>query len=228
MQRMKTKTLLMLDKEQIRSFYDQFGPKQDWQRFYEGAATRDLLAHGTFEGAHAVFELGCGTGWLAKDLLSRYLPESATYTGFDLSSTMVTLAQKRLAKFGKRAEVHLTDGSLKLPFPDLQFDRFVSNYVLDLLPPEDIGMVMQEAYRVLMTNGRLCLISLTDGSTPFSQILIWLWRQVFTFRPSLLGGCRPLKLLGFISEKRWEVLHHNLVVAYGIPSEVVVAQKLST
>jgi ubiquinone/menaquinone biosynthesis C-methylase UbiE len=216
----------MLNREQVRSFYDQFGTKQDWQRFYEGAAIRDLLAHGAFEKAHAVFELGCGTGWFAKDLLSRYLPESATYMGFDLSSTMVTLAGNRLAKFGKRAELRLTDGSLKLLLPDLKFDRFVSNYVLDLLPPEDIGIVLQEAHRVLVANGRLCLISLTDGPTLFSQILIWLWRKVFSFRPSLLGGCRPVKLLGFVSEKRWEVVHHNVVVTFGIPSEVVVAQKL--
>jgi ubiquinone/menaquinone biosynthesis C-methylase UbiE len=225
---MKSKVLFMLNREQVRSFYDQFGTKQDWQRFYEGPAIRDLLAHGAFERAHAVFELGCGTGWFAKDLLSRYLPESATYMGFDLSSTMVTLARNRLAKFGKRAEVRLTDGSLKLPLPDWQFDRFVSNYVLDLLPPEDIGMVLQEAHRVLVAHGRLCLISLTYGPTPFSQILIWLWRQVFTFRPGLLGGCRPVKLLGFISEKRWQVVHHNVVVTLGIPSEVVVAQKLPT
>jgi ubiquinone/menaquinone biosynthesis C-methylase UbiE len=225
---MKPKVLFMLNREQVRSFYEQFGTKQDWQRFYEGPAIRELLAHGAFERAHAVFELGCGTAWFAKDLLSRYLTESATYMCFDLSSTMVTLARSRLAKFGKRAEVRLTDGSLKLPLPDLQFDRFVSNYVLDLLPPEDIGIVLQEAHRVLAANGRLCLISLTYGPTPFSQILIWLWRQFFTFRPSLLGGCRPVKLLGFISEKRWEVVHHNLVVTFGIPSEVVVAQKLPT
>jgi hypothetical protein len=88
------------------------------------------------------------------------------------------------------------------------------------------SMVMQEAHRVLVTHGRLYLISLTYGLTPFSQILIWLWRQFFTFHPSLLGGCRPVKLLGFLSEKRWEVVHHNVVVTFGIPSEVVVAQKL--
>jgi ubiquinone/menaquinone biosynthesis C-methylase UbiE len=223
---MISKGLLMLNREQVRSFYDQFGTKQDWQRLYEGPAIRDLLAHGAFERAHAVFELGCGTGWFAKNLLSRYLPESATYMCFDLSSTMVTLARNRLAKFGKRAEVCLTDGSLKLLLPDLKFDRFVSNYVLDLLPLEDIGIVLQEAHRVLVANGRLCLISLTDGPTLFSQILIWLWRKVFSFRPSLLGGCRPVKLLGFVSEKKWKVVHHNVVVTFGIPSEVVVVQKL--
>ena len=41
----------MLNREQVRSFYDRFGKNQDWQRFYEGPAIRDLLAHGAFEKA---------------------------------------------------------------------------------------------------------------------------------------------------------------------------------
>jgi ubiquinone/menaquinone biosynthesis C-methylase UbiE len=139
---------------------------------------------------------------------------------------MVSLAKDRLHKYGPRAEVRLTDGSLKLPLPDSQFDRFISNYVLDLLPPEDIEVVMQEAHRVLVPQGRLCLISLTHGFSILSRAVVWLWRRVFAFRPVLVGGCRPLMLLDFISEKTWEVVHHSSVVALGIPSEVLVACKL--
>jgi ubiquinone/menaquinone biosynthesis C-methylase UbiE len=215
----------MLSREEVRSFYNRFGAKQDWQRFYEGPAIRDLLAHGAFEKAQALFELGCGTGRFAEELLSGYLPDSATYVCFDLSSTMVTLARNRLAKFGRRVDVRLTDGSLKLPVPVFQFDRFISNYVLDLLPPGDIRVVLQEAHRVLVPNGILCLISLTCGFTLPSRIVIWFWRRVFAFRPGLVGGCRPLNLLDFIPEKTWQLLHHSSVVAFGIPSEVIVARK---
>jgi ubiquinone/menaquinone biosynthesis C-methylase UbiE len=216
----------MLSREQVRSFYDQFGAKQDWQRFYEGPAIRDLLAHGAFEKARAVFEFGCGTGWFAEHLLAYHLPESATYLCFDLSSTMVTLTKARLAKYGNRAQVHLTDGSLELPLPDLEFNRFVSNYVLDLLPPEDIHIVLQEAHRILTPGGRLCLISLTHGLSPLSRTLSWVWKLLFSVRPSLVGGCRPVELLEFISKKMWQVVHHHSVVTFGIPSEVVVACKL--
>ena len=216
----------MLTTEQVRSFYNRFGAKQDWQRFYEGSAVRDLLAHGVFEKARAVFELGCGTGALAENLLSRYLSKDASYFCLDLSSTMVSLAKDRLHKYGPRAEVRLTDGSTKLPLPDSRFDRFISNYVLDLLPPEDIEGVMHEAHRVLVPQGRLCLISLTHGFSILSRTVVWLWRRVFAFRPALVGGCRPVKLFDFLPEKRWQVLHHNLVATFGIPSEVVVACKL--
>ena len=220
-----TGTRRMLSKDEIRSFYDRFGKKQDWQRFYEGPAIRDLLAHGSFENARAVFELGCGTGALAESLLSRYLSKESTYLCFDLSSTMVSLAKTRLNKYDPRAEVRLTEGSTKLPLPDSRFDRFISNYVLDLLPPDEIEVVVREAHRVLAPEGRLCLISLTYGNTLASQVVIWLWRRVFAFRPALVGGCRPVKLFDFLSEKMWQVQHHNLVATFGIPSEVIVARK---
>jgi ubiquinone/menaquinone biosynthesis C-methylase UbiE len=216
----------MLNREQVRSFYDRFGTRQDWQGFYEGPAIRDLLANGGFEKAHSVFELGCGTGALAENVLTHYLSKEATYLCFDISSTMVSLAKTRLKKYGPRAEIHLTDGSLKLPLLGSRFDRFISNYVLDLLPPEDIEVVMKEAHRVLEPEGRLCLISLTYGNTSASRIIIWLWRRIFGFHPSLVGGCRPVELLDFISEKMWQVVHCNSVATFGIPSEVVVACKL--
>lgn len=215
-----------MSKEKIRSFYDRLGAKQDWQRFYEGPAVRDLLAHGAFEKARTIFELGCGTGVLAETLLSRYLSKEATYLCFDISSTMVSLAKTRLNKYGPQAEIRLTKGSLMLPLPDSRFDRFISNYVLDLLSREDIEVVMHEAHRVLEPEGRLCLISLTYGNTLASQLVIWLWKRIFGIHPSLVGGCRPVKLLDFISEKMWKVFHHNLVTTFGIPSEVIIARKL--
>jgi len=218
----------MLTREQVRSFYNRFGKKQDWQRLYEGSAVRDLIAHGAFEKAHAVFELGCGTGWFAKKLLGQYLPESATYLCFELSTTMVTLTKKRLVEYDARAHIKLTDGSLKLRLQDSQYDRFISNYVLDLLPPEDIQALLEEAHRILMPGGLLCVVSLTHGITRFSRIVIWLWKRVYALRPELAGGCRPLNLVDFVSERKWHWVHHNLFVTFGIPSEVVVARKESS
>jgi ubiquinone/menaquinone biosynthesis C-methylase UbiE len=216
----------MLSREQVRSFYDRFGTKQDWQRFYEGPAIRDLLAHGAFEEAGAVLELGCGTGRLAAELLVHRLPASAAYLCLDISSTMVTLSQNRLSQFKNRAKVRLTDGSPRLSVPDSHFDRFIANYVLDLMPAEEIRTILKEAHRVLVPGGRICLISLTEGFTLFSRMVVWLWKQVYLRRPSLVGGCRPLQLLDFLSHDSWKLLHHSSITTLGIPSEVVVARKV--
>jgi ubiquinone/menaquinone biosynthesis C-methylase UbiE len=212
-----------LTRAQARAFYDRFGSKQDSQAFYEDAAVRDLLAHAEFERANAVFEFGCGTGRFAETLLSRHLPAAARYVGRDVSTTMVDLARQRLARFADRADVRVTDGAPRIEVPEGAFDRFVSNYVLDLLTAGDIADIVSAARRVLTAEGRLCLVSLTHGSTPASRLVSWLWARVHRLRPQLVGGCRPLALLPFLSAEEWHILHHNVIVAYGIPSEVVVA-----
>jgi ubiquinone/menaquinone biosynthesis C-methylase UbiE len=214
-----------LSRDEIRIFYDRFGTKQDWQRFYEGPALRDLLKNGRFDSAGSVFELGCGTGAFARQLLADYLPTEGSYLGVDISSTMVALARERLARFKGRAEVRLTDGSLRYELPGESFDRFVSNYVLDLLPPEDIGEVLHEAHRLIRPDGRLCLMSLTHGRTWPSRLLTGAWDRLHRLRPGLVGGCRPVELLEFVRGNSWGIDYQNVVTAFGISSEVVVASK---
>ncbi|MEZ4617518.1 MAG: class I SAM-dependent methyltransferase [Caldilineaceae bacterium] len=138
-----------LSRSDVKSFYDRLGIGQDWQRFYEGAAIRALCDNGKFTTTDAILELGCGTGAFALDLFQHYLPPTAWYLGLDISSTMVDLARERLAGFGRRAQVWLTDGALTFPFRAASFDRWVANYVLDLLPPDDIRQVLAEAHRLL-------------------------------------------------------------------------------
>jgi ubiquinone/menaquinone biosynthesis C-methylase UbiE len=56
----------MLSHEQAKAFYDRFGKKQDWQSFYEDAATAALLRNEELDKSSAVLELGCGTGRFAE------------------------------------------------------------------------------------------------------------------------------------------------------------------
>lgn len=214
----------MLSRAQARAFYDRFGAKQDSQGFYEDPATRHLLAHADFGAAERVFEFGCGTGRFAAALLAEHLPATARYTGCDLSATMVGLARDRLRPFGERAAVLHTDGAPALPVADGSTDRFVSNYVVDLLPPAEIAALLREAHRALSASGRLCLASLTHGTTPLSRAVAWAWARAHRLRPSLVGGCRPIELLDFLPADDWEVTHRSVVVAFGVPSEVAVAR----
>jgi ubiquinone/menaquinone biosynthesis C-methylase UbiE len=215
----------MLSRDEARAFYDRFGHKQDWQSIYEGRALRDLIAGGAFERARSVLEIGCGTGSFAAELLEHRLPPDATYLGTEISSTMLGLAREKLAPYADRATVRLTDGEPRLPYPDGTFDRFVANYVLDLLPESEIVILLAEARRVLTPDGRLCLISLTNGTGPFSRFVVWLWRRAHAWSARFVGGCRPVDLRTFLPERAWRVLEHEIVVAYGLPSQVVVAAR---
>src|SRR6266581_1605339 len=116
----------ILTHQQAKAFYDWMGAKQDLQAFYEAPATRDLIAHASFETAQAVFEFGCGTGAFAERVLAHHLPPQATYLAVDSSATMVRLARSRLARFGERVTVRQTDGSLQFGERSGAFECFVS------------------------------------------------------------------------------------------------------
>lgn len=217
----------MLTHQQATTFYNHLGAKQDWQAFYEAPATRDLIAHAFFETAQAVFEFGCGTGATASQVLAHHLPPQARYLAVDSSATMVRLAQSRLARFAARVVVRQTDGSLLFAEGSGSFDRFVSNYVLDLLSVPDMMQLLAEAHRLLVAGGRLCLVSLTRGSTPLARLVIWSWTRLHALDPRLVGGCRPLELRNCLPGTGFHLDYTQAVTRFGVPSEVVVAAKQS-
>ena len=190
----------VLTHQQAKAFYDRFGKKQDWQGFYDDIATEALIRNGEFNRAGAVFEFGCGTGRFAETLLERHLPANAGYVGIDISGTMVALAKERMVRFGPRAEVILIDGSPQLDFETGAFDRFVSNYVFDLLKLEDIRAVLREAWRILSEGGFLGFVSLTHGITCISRIVESIWMTIHSIRPVIVGGCRTVTLFGLVAE----------------------------
>jgi len=217
----------VLSHEQAKGFYDRFGARQDTQRFYENRALETLVAHSDFGSAHAVFEYGCGTGRFAVSLLSDHLPPNATYRAVDVSATMVGLTHESLVPFGDRVQVDRTDGAPVLAPAEASVDRFISNYVLDLLSPADIRLLLNEAHRLLCPNGFLCLISLTHGEGIVSRLLTGAWARVQAFHPALVGGCRPIVLTDYVSEAHWHIRFHRIITAFGIPSEVLVAEPVA-
>lgn len=213
----------ILSHEQARRFYDDFGAKQDQQGWYEDPATDALSAKARFETAGSVLEFGCGTGRLAVSLLAERLPAQCSYLGLDASTTMCTLARQRLGAWQPRAEVLQTDGSMQLPVADASVDRLLTTYVLDLLSQADIQMFLAEAHRVLTPGGLLCAVGLTPGERGMSRWVSALWRRIHRGNPARVGGCRPLQLVPSLPTDRWQVLHRQVVVSWGLASEVVIA-----
>jgi ubiquinone/menaquinone biosynthesis C-methylase UbiE len=216
----------VLPPEKARRVYDRIGSLQDSQAFYEDRATDELIRHADFADAQHVFEFGCGTGRFAETLLRDHLPDTADYRGVDLSVTMVALARERLAAFRPRSSVDGSDGTPPASEPDAAYDRFVSNYVLDLLAKDDIAAVIQEAHRMLQPGGLLCAVSLTNGTATASRMLTGAWRWVQSVRPALVGGCRPIELTAFVQENGWRIRHHAKVVSFAVPSDVLVAERV--
>src|SRR5512132_180882 len=215
-----------LTPEQARRVYDRIARAQDWQGFYEDAATTDLVAHAGFDTAHAVVELGCGTGRFAAALLGEHLPSDASYVGVDVSPRMVALASERLGRWRHRATVTLVDGVAGVPAADGAADRFVANYVFDLLGPAEMLAALAEARRVLAPGGLLCAAGLTPDDRGLARFVSRAWTSVWSRWPALVGGCRPVRLVDALDSARWEIRRHRTVVAWGIASEVAIAARL--
>jgi ubiquinone/menaquinone biosynthesis C-methylase UbiE len=209
-----------LSNSEVENFYNAFGAKQDKQNYYEDIALADILKHARLEDAKSVVEFGCGTGRFAEEILRL---SKATYWGCDVSSTMIDLSRKRLSQFGERVTLWKSSGEISLPLENNSADRFVSNYVLDILSAEEIISVLYEAHRVLKPDGLLCLTGLTHGEGLFSKLWTAFWSLRFALNPKWVGGCRPVALNEFLDG--WNIVHHNVVVARGISSEVIVAGK---
>jgi SAM-dependent methyltransferase len=213
----------VLSRTEVRAVYDRVGARQDTQSVYEAPALDAIVAHGGFDDAHALFEVGCGTGRFVARLLRNHCPPSARYTGVDLSATMVAHARTALAPFAHRATVVHTDGTLRVDRPDGAYDRIIAAYVLDLLSDADVETFLDEAHRLLAPGGRLCVAGLTWGRG-LSRLSALLWDAVHACAPTLVGGCRPMNVRSRLNPARWHVRHATTVTGLGIPSEVLVAE----
>lgn len=213
-----------LTPEQARRIYDRIGRWQDTQAFYEHRATDELIRLARLGEAHAVLELGCGTGGFAARLLAEALPADARYLGIDVSPVMVRLATERLRPWTERAEVRQSDGSLQLPADAGTVDRVVSTYVLDLLSPADTHAFLAEARRVLAPGGLVCLTSLSAEASGAASAVVAAWSRLWQRSPRLVGGCRPIRAASYLEAARWTVAGRRIVSSFGVPSEVVVAR----
>jgi ubiquinone/menaquinone biosynthesis C-methylase UbiE len=192
---------------------------------YERFATRRLIGHARLEQAESVFEFGCGTGRFAEEILRHQLPARARYTACDITPEMVRLTEARLATFASRVTVKQSDGGAPAHEPPASCDRWVANFVLDLLSDGDIRAVLSEAHRMLRPGGLICLSSLAPAQGPLSQLCTSLWSAVYALRPSLVGGCRPISLEPFLEPSRWRIEHRSVVVPFGFALEVAVAAR---
>jgi ubiquinone/menaquinone biosynthesis C-methylase UbiE len=211
---------------QARRIYDLIGRRQDSRLFSERRALDELAKRGSFGGARAVFEFGCGTGRFAARLLRTRLPDDCLYAAVDVSPKMVALARRALADWPERAFIDLTDGSTRLWPADGEFDRFVCTYVIDLLSPDDTETLLGEAHRILGPGGLLCLASLTFGAAPLARLLTSLWRRAWEMRPWLVGGCRPVELTRTLSAPIWTIRYVTTLNVYALSSELLMAERL--
>ena len=68
------------------------------------------------------------------------------------------------------------------------------------------------------------LVGLTPGPRGLPRLVSAGWARLYAWRPVLVGGCRPQRLLDHLPAARWQLLQREVVTAWGISSEIVVAR----
>lgn len=207
--------------EEARCFYDWLGAGHDLGHRFERAAKDCGLERLALHPGLHVLNVGVGTGKEQVKSQTAVAPGGVAY-GVDLSRTMLHLSQERTPPPGNKSLCE-ADGR-RLPFPAGAFDRAFSSYVLDLIPANDIPLMLSEMRRVLRDDGLLVLVSLTEGTTLPSRALIAAWKGFYRVSPYALGGCRPVRLTHPLLRAGFSHVRREVVVQLGMPSEVVVAR----
>jgi demethylmenaquinone methyltransferase / 2-methoxy-6-polyprenyl-1,4-benzoquinol methylase len=203
-----------ITRDAVQRFYDRLGSRMDWGDPFSRAKLRALELLQLAPGER-VLNVGAGTG---RDQLrlQRAAGAEGIAVGVDISPVMLRLAHARGALV-TRADAH------QLPFHDESFDRLWCTYVLDLMPDDDLPSVLGEFRRVLNRGGRMALVSMTEGTTPASRIVVGTWKLLYRAAPKATGGCRPLALADLVAPAGLRVVAREIIVQYAFPSEVVAA-----
>ncbi|HMO60418.1 MAG TPA: methyltransferase domain-containing protein [Roseiflexaceae bacterium] len=203
-----------ISRRDARRIYDRLGTRLDRADRFEGqtrAVALDLLQ--ATPGQH-VLHVGVGTG-ATHAALQRCVGPTGLVAGCDLAYGMLNLTRRR-------ADTPLCQGDAAwLPFGAQCFDRLFSSYVLDLLPLDDIPLVLAEFRRVVRPAGRIVLVSLTEGIDLPSRLFVAGWKLIYRLDPQRLGGCRPLQLSRLLGNTGCTV-ERCVVLQHGFPSEVLV------
>jgi ubiquinone/menaquinone biosynthesis C-methylase UbiE len=205
--------------EAARRFYDRLGALHDWADAFEARAKGRALEQLDLRLGLRVLEVGVGTGRDHARMVAQVGggdDSRGLVVGIDLSPVMLRVTQTRA-----RSPLCLADAR-QLPFADASFDRLFCAYVLDLLPARDLTIVLREFRRVLKPDGRAALVSLTEGVTFGSHLVITAWKLAYSISPIACGGCRPLLLRRYLADAGLDVLRREVVVQLGVPSEITI------
>lgn len=128
----------------LANVYDLFQDQVGARRFREMYVASYVRPHSSSK----ILDIGCGTGAILP-----YLPKTAAYVGFDLSSEYIQSAKKR---YGDRGEWHCAPVS-EMKVDDFgTFDIVMANGVFHHLDDPDAIRLVQIASKALKPTGRFC------------------------------------------------------------------------
>lgn len=109
----------------------------------------DLIAKDTSSKKYSVLDLACGQG-----ILARYLPEDISYTGIDLSASLIKAAKQNDQNPLHQYEV----GDITKPLAVKKKDFNIVTIILALQNVEDPKKVFENAFQYLQADGKMVIV----------------------------------------------------------------------
>ncbi len=210
-------------KAQAKEIYDKMSPFYDYfAGVFERKSRNEALKRLNISRGETVLEIGFGTGHCLKQMAEAVGHEGRVY-GIDISSRMLAASRRRLEKAGLWSRAELTcDDALKMPYTDSKFDAVFSSFTLELFDSPEIPQMLAKIRRVLRTNGRIGVVSLSkeDGDSPFLTLYEWLHRKL----PRYID-CRPIYAERSIEDAGFEIQYKERVGLFGLPADIVIGTK---
>ncbi|MBI4442093.1 MAG: methyltransferase domain-containing protein [Acidobacteria bacterium] len=215
-----------LTHSQIHGVYSRLSPSYGiWEKIAERQPAELALELAAVGPGEKVLEVAVGPGnahmHLARDI-GRGTVGGATVVGADLTPAMLARTARRFRQEALPVPLLCRCDACSLPFADQSFDLVFCAYLLDLLSVESIAEALREMRRVLRPGGRLALVHLGMGHTGFNRI----WGFFYWLIPTMLGGCRPIRVVPHLPALGFEVLQAREVLCLRIPSDVILARRV--
>jgi demethylmenaquinone methyltransferase/2-methoxy-6-polyprenyl-1,4-benzoquinol methylase len=210
-------------KNQARANYNRLSRWYDWiagsETRYRQLGVQTLNA----QPGESVLEIGFGTGTCLLEI-GKNVRKGGFVCGLDISDGMAAVARKRLKESGFAQIVSLALGdAVHSPFKDASFDAIFMSFTLELFDTPEIPLVLGECRRILNSEGRLVVVTLSKTEKPNFAERTYEWVHA---RMPVAVDCRPIPALALLQEAGFEIVDVISEKMWWLPVEIVLSQKL--
>jgi ubiquinone/menaquinone biosynthesis C-methylase UbiE len=157
---------------------------------------RDILAHFGLKPGMRVLDVGCGKGFLVKDLMLE-CPGLEAF-GLDISHYALMHCEKEVV-----GRLHLGTAT-SLPFPDGSFDCVLSLNTIHNLERKDVVVAMREIQRL---SGGRAFVQVDSYRTPEEREIAVSWIITAKFHDYPEGWLKAYAEAGYTGDYAWTIIN---------------------
>jgi ubiquinone/menaquinone biosynthesis C-methylase UbiE len=166
---------------------------------YDGrwrAVAKDMIEHFGLKPGMRVLDVGCGKGFLVKDLMLE-CPGLEAF-GLDISRYALLNCEKEVV-----GRLHLGD-AVSLPFPDASFDCVISLNTIHNLARADVVIAMREIQRL---SGGRAFVQVDSYRTPEEREIAVSWIITARFHDYPDGWLKAYADAGYTGDYYWTIIN---------------------